>query len=77
MDTVELKISLPINIYNSLKSMMPGSNINQIIVHTLSKKISNDQQSMNELLKEGYISVSDEDRELINDFSSSDLENWD
>ncbi len=77
MDTVELKISLPINIYDSLKSMMPGSNINQIIVQTLSKKISNDQKSMNELLKEGYISVSDEDSELINDFSSSDLENWD
>ena len=77
MDTVELKISLPIDIYDSLKSMMPECSINQIIVHTLSNKIISDKKRMNELLKEGYIAVNDEDREISNDFSSSDLENWD
>jgi len=77
MDTVDLKISLPINIYDSLKSLMPGSNINQIIVNTLSNKISNDNQLMHDLLKEGYISARDEDQQTLNDFSSSDLENWD
>ena len=77
METIDLKISLPVDIYNSLKNMVHGNNINQIIVETLSNNISNDKQTLNELLIEGYSTSKDEDRQIMNDFSSSDLENWD
>ena len=77
MNTVNLQISLPIEVYNTIRKLSANNQLNDVILDAISLKIQNEKNAMNRLLQEGYTSTVIEEKEIIMDYQSADLENWD
>ena len=76
MNTVNLQISLPGEIYQDLQKFVIGKNINDFVIDAIKKRINSREDSFIELLKEGYIANREEDKRISQEFLFSDLENW-
>lgn len=77
MTTVNLQISLPLEVYNTIRRLDRSKQLNDIILDAIRLKIESEKNRMNSLLQEGYAATMNEDKEIISDFQSADLENWD
>ena len=77
MNTVNLQIVLPSDVYNTFIRQSMGININDYIVEMIKLKNSNIANSISENLIEGYKASNLEDGQILSDFSVSDFENWD
>ncbi|MFH1051334.1 MAG: hypothetical protein V1779_10460 [bacterium] len=77
MNTVNLQISLPEDIYNALSLKNIKSDINEFVIDAIKLKIQDRSESFKDVLKEGYMLNNMEDTQLIADFAMSDMENWD
>ena len=77
MNTVNLNISLPADLYNTYILQDFELNINDYIVETIKQKLKTRTQSFDEILIEGYLASNSDNGQIISDFSSSDFEHWD
>lgn len=77
MNTVNLQIAIPEEIYTKLTNLKDNKSINKIFAKTLERKIISESVEFMDLLREGYLASNKEDREIIEDFADVDLEYWD
>jgi hypothetical protein len=77
MNTVNLQIALPNDVFQAIERYGLGKNINDFVLDAIRLKINTGTDSISEILKEGYIASSKEDNKISADFCISDLENWD
>ena len=77
MNTVNLQITLPSDVYNAFIQQSLGININDYIVELIKLKLNNKNNLINDYLIEGYEASNHEGEQILSDFSFSDFENWD
>jgi hypothetical protein len=75
MRLINYQIPLPEEIYKSITTLVDREQLNNMILDIIKSKIKKENDSFEELLKEGYINSKSEDREIISDFQFSDMEN--
>ena len=77
MNTVNLQIAIPEEIYTKLTNLKDNKSISKIFAESLERKIISESVEFMDLLREGYLASNNEDREIIKDFADVDLEYWD
>lgn len=77
MNTVNLQIAIPEEIYTKLTNLKDNKSISQILAESLERKIISESDEFMDLLREGYLASNKEDREIIKDYADVDLEYWD
>ena len=77
METINIQISLPVDLYDNISKIANNNQINELILDAINSRIHSESKKLNDLLKAGYLSSNFEDKEIIADFAVSDIENWD
>jgi metal-responsive CopG/Arc/MetJ family transcriptional regulator len=78
MDRVRLNLILPRGLLHEIEIMAGSRERSQFIVEAIRDRLAALQKrKLQELMAEGYKATGAEDKELVDEFTAIDLENWD